>query len=200
MEPGILPGSFQSGHARAFARMTRVSSSQTRATTPRPAARTMKSDTPIRRPPRAGYFPGHPDAGRLAFWRPSGPPESPNTGGILPPIACARWTTREPGILARLSSNSGEDAPLRGCDVARAPDLRITVIGAPVHSVVRAESSAGKDAGGALVRRATHEPAGCGGPVRHPAARRAARKQASHCPDFHTRSPHEAGAELASPA
>ncbi len=54
MEPGILPGSFQPGHARAFARMTRMSSSQTCASTPRPAAHTTKSNTPIRRPPRAG--------------------------------------------------------------------------------------------------------------------------------------------------
>ncbi len=165
--------------------------------TPRPAAHTMSPETLGRPPASCRLGLGRPDTGQLVLWRPSGPPESRVTGGILPPSARARWTTREPGILARLPSNSGKYAPLRGCDVARAPDLRITVIGAPAHSVVRVESSAGKDAGGALVRRATHEPAGCGRPPRHPAARRAAKKQACHRPDFKKSSPHEAGVELA---
>ncbi len=45
---------------------------------------------------------------------------------------------------------------------------------APHAHTPRIESSAGMDAGGALVDRATTEPAGCGRPPRHPAARRAA--------------------------
>ncbi len=84
-------------------------------------------------------------------------------------------------------SNSGRVAPLRGCHVVRAPDLRITVIGAPSRQVVRSGSSAGKDAGGALVRRATDEPAGCGRLPRHPAARRAALKLAGHRTAFPSR-------------
>ncbi len=48
------------------------------------------------------------------------------------------------------------------------------VHGRPHAQPVRTGSSAGMDAGGALVDRAPTEPAGCGRPVRHYAARRAA--------------------------
>jgi hypothetical protein len=51
------------------------------------------------------------------------------------------------------------------------------------------------DAGGASFVAHNTEPAGCGRPPRHPAAWRAAKKQACHCPDFHQRSRHDAGVE-----
>ncbi len=99
-----IAGSFESGHARAFARMTRVCLPQTRAATPRPAAHTSQSRHAIPTPASCGLGLGRPDTGQLVLGRPCGPPESRVTGGILPPSARARWTTREPGILARLPS------------------------------------------------------------------------------------------------
>ncbi len=115
--PAFMPAEPQYG--RGFARA--LGDGRVARPTPRPAARTSQSRHANPTPASCGLGLGRPDTGQLVLRRPCGPPESRVTGGILPPSARARWTTREPGILARLPSNSGKDAPLRGCDVARAP-------------------------------------------------------------------------------
>ncbi len=134
MEPGILPGSFQSGHARAFARMTRVSSSQTRAATPRPAAHTMRSDTPIRRrhpassvcesPTVAGMFFGGPPGRRMARRPPAscglmGRATDQRSAGILAGGVSARTTewTGAPITVMRRSGARATSHPRKGASL-----------------------------------------------------------------------------------
>ena len=73
--------------------------------TPRPAARTSQSRHANPTPASCRLLPWRSGRWQACFWRPSGPPASRAAGGILPPITCAQWTTREPGLLARLPSN-----------------------------------------------------------------------------------------------
>ncbi len=142
------------------------------ASTPRPAARTSQSRHAIPTPASCGLGFGKPDGGRLFLARPCGPRELRTTGGILPPSAPARWTIREPGLLARLPSNSARTRScadvtsrvLQICELPRSahrsirlPELRAPPARMPAERWSVARPMSPQDAGG---RRAIRRPGG----------------------------------------
>ncbi len=99
MEPGILPGSHEFGHAYASARMSRVSAFTICASTPRPAACTRLPDTPV----DAGILPATSVAFRMLVGFVLGGP--PGRGMARPPPASCGLTgramdDRSAGVLA----------------------------------------------------------------------------------------------------
>ncbi len=179
-----MPGSLESGHGQAFARMSRGPRSDSRID-----AASCGSHRVIRT--------HHIDAGILpaafveirtlagfVFRGPPGRRGLRNIGGILPPGVCARWGNREPGVLARLPrhrAGSRLRADVTGClrsriahrranrGVARRSmahwSVRLSDVGAPPARTPAERSSIARpvspqDAGGC---RAVRRP---GGPPR----------------------------------